>query len=215
MSTWGCGSPASYCQPSAAAGFVYLEFSWTHAPFVFSSMQLCLPVTIAVCFFLLFRLRMGSTPPPLSHGACHTLAAVASLPLSKHTGGGGTTATYSGQHVYLQFTGKYPCPTLQWNPPQDSHCYKLSHSKAAGQVPPLLASLAGLFIYSSMRECPSPTLWSSGCPAVFATFLFFFFSYLFIIQLIFFSFFPGWGSVCPGGLCWSGPGLSVGVPRTT
>jgi hypothetical protein len=164
-------------------------------------MQLCLPVTIAVCFFLLFRLRMGSAPPPLSHGACHTLAAVASLPLSKHTGGGGTTATYSGQHVYLQFTGKYPSPTLQWNPPQDSHCYKLSHSKAAGQVPPLLASLAGLFIYSSMRECPSPTLWSSGCPVLFARCFFFFFQLLVYYSVWFFLFFSWVGVSLSRGLC--------------
>jgi hypothetical protein len=25
---------------------------------------------------------------------------------------------------------------------------------------------------------------------------------LFIIQFVFFSFFPGWRSICPGGLCW-------------
>jgi hypothetical protein len=38
----------------------------------------------------------------------------------------------------------------------------------AGRVPPLLPSLAGLFIYSSVRDFPSPTLWSSGRPTLFA-----------------------------------------------
>jgi hypothetical protein len=66
-----------------------------------------------------------------------------------------------------------------------------------GEVVPLLPSLAFLFIYTSSGECPSPTLWSSGCPTLFAMCLFF--SCLFIIQFVFFSFFPGWGSICPRG----------------
>jgi hypothetical protein len=117
MSIWGCSSPATYCQPGAVAdfiycrsqewalhspslaGFVYLEFSWTHAPFVFSSRQ---PYRqLQSCF--LFRVRVGRCPPPLSSGACHTLAAVTSLPLSKHTGRGGATHAFSSQLVYLKF----------------------------------------------------------------------------------------------------------------
>jgi hypothetical protein len=42
----------------------------------------------------------------------------------------------------------------------------------AGRVPPLLLSLAALFIYSSMRDCLSPLLWHSGHPALFPTCLF-------------------------------------------
>jgi hypothetical protein len=57
-----------------------------------------------------------------------------------------------------------------------------------GEVAPHPPSPAGLFIYSSVRECPSPSLWSSGCPALFAMCLFFF-SCLFIIQFVFFLFF--------------------------
>jgi hypothetical protein len=34
---------------------------------------------------------------------CHTWAAVTSLPLSKHTGGGGATPVFSDRLVYLQF----------------------------------------------------------------------------------------------------------------
>jgi hypothetical protein len=88
MSIWGCHSTATYCYPAAAAGFiycksqewalyspspagfVYLEFSWMLAPFVFSSIQPYTPVAIAVPFYLQFA--WGSAPPPLS-GAQGTL----------------------------------------------------------------------------------------------------------------------------------------------
>jgi hypothetical protein len=94
-----------------------------------------------------------SAPPLLSGGVCHTSAAVTSLPLSKHTGGGG-------------------------------------------------ASLASLFIYSSVRECPSHTLWSSGHPALFAMCLFFFlFQLLVYYSVCFFLFFPWVGVSLSRGLC--------------
>jgi hypothetical protein len=72
-----------------------------HAPFVFSSIQAYLPVAIAVHFYLEFE--WGSALPPLSGGACHTLAASRCLPLSKHTGRDGATPAFSGLLVYLQF----------------------------------------------------------------------------------------------------------------
>jgi hypothetical protein len=55
-------SPASYCQPSAAAGFVYLAFSWIHVPFVFSSIQPYPPFAIAV-LFLNLQFVWGVTLP--------------------------------------------------------------------------------------------------------------------------------------------------------
>jgi hypothetical protein len=82
MSIWACSPPATYCQPAAAAGFIYcrsqewilhspspagfiyLEFSWTHAPFVFSSIQPYPHVAIAVLFYLEFT--WGGALPPLS-----------------------------------------------------------------------------------------------------------------------------------------------------
>jgi hypothetical protein len=45
-----------------------------------------------------------------------------------------------------------------------------------------------------VRDFPFPRLWCSGHPALFATCLFCYYCLLFS-----FSFFPGWGSVCPGG----------------
>jgi hypothetical protein len=97
--------------------------------------------------------------------------------------------------------GRCPSPTLQWSMAHFSHCYKLSCSKVAVLVLPLLPYPASLFIYSSSGECPSPTLHSSGHPVLFAMclFLLMLFSCLFIIQFVFFSFFPGWVLVCPGG----------------
>jgi hypothetical protein len=81
--------------------------------------------------------------------------------------------------------GKCPVPPLQWNPPHDSHCYKLSHSKVAGRGLPVLPSPAGLFIYSSVWDCPSPTHTQGTPPSLLCVFLLL----LFIIQ--FFSlFFP-------------------------
>jgi hypothetical protein len=55
------------------------------------------------CKFSLIFLEFmwGDATPPLSCGACHTLATVTSLPLSKHTGGGSATPTCSSQLVYL------------------------------------------------------------------------------------------------------------------
>jgi hypothetical protein len=67
----------------------------------------------------------------------------------------------------------------------------------AGRVPLLLPSPASLFIYSSMRHCPSPPLWHSGCPTLFITCLFFSFQLLVYYSVCFFS--PGWESVYPGG----------------
>jgi hypothetical protein len=82
-----------------------------------------------------------------------------------------------------------------------SHFYKISCSKVAGRVLPLLSSPASLFIYSSMRDCPSPSLRCSGCPAFFAMCLFLL---LFIIQFGFFSLFTlgGGQSVQGAMLIW-------------
>jgi hypothetical protein len=79
-----------------------------------------------------------------------------------------------------------------------SHFYKLSHSKVAGQVMTLLPSPASLFIYSSVRDCPSPPLWLSWHPALFV--IFFLLLLLLCIKLILFSFLPEWESVCPGAM---------------
>jgi hypothetical protein len=68
-------------------------------------------------------------------------------------------------------------------------------------------SLAGLFIYSSVRDCPSPTLPSSGHPTLFTMCLF-----VVVVYSVFFLFFPWVKVSLSRGLGWSGPELFVGVP---
>jgi hypothetical protein len=64
----------------------------------------------------------------------------------------------------------------------------------AGQVPLLLPSPHGLFIYSSVRDCSSPAsvLWAPR-PLCYVSF------FIVLLFSLFFSFFPGWVLVCPGG----------------
>jgi hypothetical protein len=76
----------------------------------------------------------------------------------------------------------------------------------------LLPSTDGLFIYNSMRDCPSLPLWHSGCPALLAICLFLL---LLLIIQFFFLFSLDGGVGLSRGLCWSGPVLSVGVPHAT
>jgi hypothetical protein len=99
---------------------------------------------------------------------------------------------------YLQFAWGGAPPHLQWSFPHDNHCYKLSHSKVAGRGPPLLSSLAGLFIYSSVWDCPSPTLRAQGAQLSLLHF-FFFPRSLFIIQFVFSP--SGQGGQSVQGLC--------------
>jgi hypothetical protein len=73
--------------------------------------------------------------------------------------------------------------------------------------------LASLFTVH-LRDCPSPTLQSLGCPTLFAMCLFFFLAACLLFSLVFFLFFFPWvGVSLSRGLCWSGPGFSVGVPH--
>jgi hypothetical protein len=59
-----------------------------------------------------------------------------------------------------------------------------------------ISAFSSWLVYLKFREgLPLPPLWHSGCPALFATCLLL----LLFIHFGFFSFFPGWGSVCPGG----------------
>jgi hypothetical protein len=70
-------------------------------------------------------------------------------------------------------------------------------SKVAGQGPPVLPSPAGLFIYSLCEGVPllhSPEFRTPGC----LCYMSFFFFQLLVYYSVFFSFFPGWGSMCLG-----------------
>jgi hypothetical protein len=71
--------------------------------------------------------------------------------------------------------------------------YKLSCSRLLGVCHHSCLLHTGLFIYSSVRDSP-PHLQCSGCPTLFDMCLF-----CCYCLLLSFSFFLGWGPVCPGG----------------
>jgi hypothetical protein len=119
------------------------------------------------------------------------------------------TPAFFSRLVYLQFLWEVPLPCSPVEFSSHCHFYKISCSKIAGQVQPLLPSLIGLFIYSSVRDCPFPPLWCSGHPILFATCLF----VVVVIQFVFFLFFSWVGVSLSKGLCWSGPRFAVRVPH--
>jgi hypothetical protein len=82
-------------------------------------------------------------------------ASATSFPLSKHTGGGDTAPAFSGLRVNLQFLWEVTLPSspVVFLPPSLLQALLLL---VAGRVLPLL--LAGVFVYSSVRACPSPSL---------------------------------------------------------
>jgi hypothetical protein len=69
------------------------------------------------------------------------------------------------------------------------------HAGGGGATPTFSVWLVYL---QSVRELPSPTLRSSGCPASLLH-VFFFQLLVYYSACFLFSFFPEWGSVCPGG----------------
>jgi hypothetical protein len=106
-------------------------------------------------------------------------------------------AAPAGQHVCLQLTWEVGLP------PSPVEFSSLCHSQAflllvAGRTPPhscpLLSSQAQLVYLSFQEGLPSPPPWHSGHPSLFSTCL-----YCSYCLLLSFSFFPKWGSVCPGG----------------
>jgi hypothetical protein len=97
--------------------------------------------------------------------------------------------------------GKWVFPPLLWSFPP-SATLQAFPLLVAGRESPFLPSPAGLFIYSSSSS-------ALRAPTLFATCL-----YCSYCLLLSFSFFPWVGVGLSRGLCWSGPGLSVGVPCT-
>jgi hypothetical protein len=95
--------------------------------------------------------------------------------------------------------GKCSFPSLQWGFPHTATFTNLPAPRLLGRRHHSCL-LWPACLFSSMRDCPSPPLQHSGCPALFATCLLLLLLLLFIIQFVFFSFFLGWGSVCPGAM---------------
>jgi hypothetical protein len=139
------------------------------------------------------------TWPPqalLTQSSVHDATAT-SFPVPKHTRGGDTAPTFSGLCVYLQLTWEVGLPLSPVEFFSLCHSHKLSHSWLLGMCPapaPTLSGQAQLVYLQFQEGFLSPPLWHSVCPTLFATCL-----YCSYCLLLSFSFFLGWGSVCPGG----------------
>jgi hypothetical protein len=136
-------------------------------------------------------------------------ATATSFPLSKHTEGGDTAPTFSGRCVCLQLTWEVGLLlSLLWSfPPTTTVTSFPAPGCWACATAPAFSGPACLF--TVLWGIPLPALMHSGCPTIFATCLYY--SYCLLLS---FSFFPWMGVSLSGGLCWSGPGLSVGVLHT-
>jgi hypothetical protein len=122
-------------------------------------------------------------------------ATATSFPLSKHTGGGETAPAFSGLRVCLQLTWEVVFPLLLWSFPPSWPLLQAFPLLVAGHVPLLLPSLAGLFIYSSVRGCPSPpSALSVPHPLCYL-------SLLFLLLITQFLFFLRVGAGLSRGLC--------------
>jgi hypothetical protein len=134
-----------------------------------SGVSLTLTWPLRLC---LLRVLLGAT------------ATATSFPLSKHTGGGDTAPAFSNRYVYLQLmwevslsplsSGAFlPLPLLQAFP-----------LLVAGWVLPLLPSLAGVFVYSSMRYSPPPLFGAQGAlPSLLCVFFVVIAYYFFLFSL--------------------------------
>jgi hypothetical protein len=107
MPIWGCGSPARYCHPAVAGGFIYADLGCELSTYLAPQ--------------ALFTL---SFPGPD--------ATATSFPLSKHTEGGDTAPAFLGQCVYLQFTWEVGLPPSSVEFSSHCHFYKLSCSWLLG-----------------------------------------------------------------------------------
>jgi hypothetical protein len=180
MAICGCGSPACYCQPAVAGGFIYAdlrgELSTHLAPqALFAQILLC----VSLCYKLSpFQVHSG-------RWHCTSFLRPACL-LTVHMGSGSSPLSYG---VFLPLSLLQAFPLLV---------------AGRGVLPPLLPSLASLFICSSVKDFPSPPLRCSGRPALFAMCLFHCYCLLFSFNIFFF--FPWVGVSLSRGLCWSVPG---------
>jgi hypothetical protein len=100
----------------------------------------------------------------------------------------------AGVFVYSS-CGNWVVPHLLWSFPPST---TLTSFPAPGcwvrTAAPTLSGQALLVYLQFWEGFPSPSLWCSGRPTLFATCL-----YCSYCLLLSFSFFPGWGLVCPGG----------------
>jgi hypothetical protein len=95
----------------------------------------------------------------------------------------------AGMFIYSSH-GKWVFPTLLWCFPSTTTfmIFPAPDCWVCATTPTFSSRLV-------VRDFPSPPFQCSGCPILFAMCLF----CCYFLLFIFFSFFPGWRSVCPGG----------------
>jgi hypothetical protein len=135
------------------------------------------------CRPCLLRVLLGAT------------ATATSLAFFKHTGGGGATHAFSSQHVYLQFTCEMSLPRAPVEFSSHYRFYKLSCSCLLG-VCRCSCLLQPACLFTVPGRISPPAFGTQGTPPCL---LCVFFTIVYYSVWFFFSFFPGWGWVCPGG----------------
>jgi hypothetical protein len=146
------------------------------------------------------------------HGDVHSPTLWCSVPclplLQAHWGRWRHTHLLQLACLFRVRVGKCPSPTpvelSTWQPLFQG----FPAPRFLGRCCQLLPSLAGLFIYSSSEGVPLSRA-QGALPSLLH--IFFFSAACLLLSLVFFSFFPGQGSVYPGGYA----DLSQGVPHAT
>jgi hypothetical protein len=155
----------------------------------------------------LFKAHMGhgSSPSPVEFSSHHHFYKLSCPWLL------GDAAAPASHRVCLQLTWEVGLPLSPGEFSSLHHSHKLSHFWLLGASPALTgASMArpSLFIYSSGKESPPSSL-ALGAPHPLCNV-----SLLFLLLITQFLFFSGVEVGLSRGLCWSGPGLPLGVPHT-
>jgi hypothetical protein len=172
MAIWGCGSPAPCCQPAVAGGFIYADLrSELNTHLTLHALFIQSPVQEPLVQAFPFPTTLGEvTLHPLSQ-AC--------------------------MFVYSSCR-KWVFPPLLWSFPPSATLTSFpipgcwAHALLPLLPEPLWPGPACLFTVPG--RIPLPRFSELGCPTLFAMCL-----YCSYCLLLSFSFFPGWGSVCPGG----------------
>jgi hypothetical protein len=185
MAIWGYGLPAHSCQP-VAGGVIYADL-WGELS-THLALQALFTQSSPVCDCHCYKL----SPFQAHWGRWHCTCFLRPVCLFTAHVGSGSSPLSCG--VFL--------------PPPLSQAFPLLVAGHASRLPPSPAR-PGLFIYSSVRDSPPPSsVLRAPHPLCNVSLLFL----LLITQFLFFS----WVGVgLSRGLCWSGPGLSVGVLCTT
>jgi hypothetical protein len=152
-------------------------------------------------------LRLWLTCPLLSASCCWRLYWLQGFPSPSTLGEVALHCLLQPVCLFTVHVGGVPSPL-------SSHChfYKLSHSWLLGGCRHSCLLWPACSFKVPWGSAPLSLFGTQGSPT---SLLLVFFLLLLLIQFGFFLFFPCMGVILSRGLCWSGPGLFVGVPHAT